>query len=372
MKKFFTTAVLITCLIFSGMAIAGPPQHNNDSADISFGGYAINAKAAGGALDYDMKMIPNGFAGGISGSGGAADSASSGFVFNGSVKAEVGAVGGGLTMTDAYRWNPGMGDKSIGVGSYSENYAIAGANASLKVDPDGRLKYGFIPTAGGEADAHMMGAAGQATLNVSGLTGSPRYEWNTDGFTGGIAGQGSIGAFAGGAYAISGPDYEKWVRTGRCGWRKIDVDSKAGADMGAEITMTGYSYSDSYRFIDRDGGTKVEGMGTSVAAGTNVETYGYNHDWDRGLSSSGSCLKGGYVVSGGAAAKTVQYNDNGVAKATAVGFYAGAGSLNSNFTGSAVGGTHTTITTVGGMKGSIVNSNASMSITASNAMNNMP
>jgi len=340
-KKIFAIVIASLFLLTSSIAFACGP----------FGCLDVDAKAGSAAIDCDARLIPNGGAFGISGAIGGAKAGADGFVFNGTVEGDVDAWGGGLTVTDAYRFNPHMGDKSIGVGSSSESYALTGAKLKIKVDPG---YFGF-----GEVDGHLCGFAAQGTLNASGLIESPKY-FDTEGFTGGIAGQGSIGGFSGGAFAVSGPDIKI------CRWK---IDSKSGAGAGAEIAMSGGSYSESYRFVDWSGcgpgSTKTEGMGTVVGAYTNIESYGYDYDWDKGCSESGACLRGGYMVAGGAATKTVQDAPGcGGAKASAVGFYVGAGSLGTNYNGSAIGYSNTSVTTMNGMNGSINTASAGMSVTS--------
>jgi len=274
------------------------------------------------------------------------------------------------------------------------------------VDPDGKLIFGFIPTAGGAVGGEISGFAAQGTLNGSALTESPKY-FDTEGLTVGVAGQGSIGSFEGGAYALSGPDYttKEWVRVGglykKCnpgqgcrtkffkqyppqgqGWRKVkDIygcvtvnnDSKAGAGAGASITMWGGSYSESYRAVDWNDGTKTEIMGTNVGAYTNIESSGYNYDWDKGLGYADSNISGGWKAAGGVASVTIQDAPGiGGAIATATGVYAGSGPLNTNYAGSVHGGTYTSVTTVNGMNGSINSAGATMSVTSTVTGNSGP
>jgi hypothetical protein len=141
-------------------------------------------------------------------------------------------------------------------------------------------------------------------------------------------------------------------------------DSYAGAAAGGEILMGGYSDSQSVRFIDFDGNYVTEGLGTYVRAGSNVESYGYQYDYDRGLGYADADLSGGYIVAGGAAARTIQTTNTGMATAQATGAYVGKGELNCNFRGSVEGQTFTTVTRAAGMNGTISHSEAAMSVTA--------
>ena len=226
----------------------------------------------------------------------------------------------------------------------------------------------------------------------------------SDGFTGGIAAQGSAGYIEGSADAevlgYSTPDRyvgEDCNDKGKCsgyfiktkgenageirefdnkkdgknnwdylGVEKIDgYDVKAGAGAGAGIDMYGWSYSESYRAIDNFDGGKTESMGTFVGAGTEVNSYGYDYDWDKGcIARSGARVDGGYIAAGGAATLTVQSNGYGTAKAVAVGGYVGAGQLGSNYQGSAVGYSKTSITTLDGFNGSINSASAGMQVTS--------
>jgi len=155
---------------------------------------------------------------------------------------------------------------------------------------------------------------------------------DSHGFTGGIAGQGSVGGFIGGGLVVG----------------------LGSADVGAYIGMDGNSYSESYRGIEGN----TEYLGTHVAANTNIETYGYSHDCLIGVGF----VKGGYIAAGGASAKTVQIADGGAAAAKANGSYTASGELNCNFNGSAVGNTSTSATPV--LNGSIMTSSADMRVSA--------
>jgi len=315
------------------------------------GNFDIEASSFGAGLDCDFMLIPNGIAGGISGAVGGANAGAHGFTFDGSAEGEVTTVGGGLTDTDAYWFHPDLGDLSIGIGSSSFNQAVTGATLKVKADPDPLFGYS---TAGGM----ISGFAAQGSLDGSYLGESFFFSGTGDTF--GIAGQGSVGGFHGYAYASDFGDLPFCF-----------YDSKAGAGAGALIDMTGYSYSESYRWVDWDDGVKTEGMGTNVGAGTNVETSGYAYDWDRGLfATSDAGINGGFTAIGGAMTSTSQ-NAPGIggANAMAAGMYTGSGSLGCNFTGAVTGYTHTSVTTVNGMNGSINTSGAGMSVTATTSTN---
>jgi len=385
MKKFtmFLSAMMLAFLLIASPAFAG------------FGYVNVDTSAKSGQFDFDWKPIPNGGAVGVTGSCGKSEAEANGFVLNGSVGADIGATGGGVGYTDAYRFNPHLGDKSIGVGSFSYAHANTGAYADVYVDPS-RRGFGIV---GGQ----IQGCAVQGTLNASYLTESPIHFTNTTGFTGGIAGQGSIGSFEGGVFAVSGPDYKTteyvggeaggpgWYSkvygnghlgrpkyfpnghpTGESDWRfrgaeevVTNHNSQASAGVGANIDMEGFSYSESWRYVDLGCGWKTEAMGTNVGAETHITSSKYNYDWANGLACANSCVRGGWSAVGGAATKTVQTDGvGGYASASAVGFYTGQGSLGTNFDGSAHGYSQTSITSFNGMNGSMISSSAGMHVTS--------
>lgn len=374
MKKSLFVALFAAVMMITAPAFAG--QDFDFDQDSSGNGFAsVDTFAIGGGYMDSFATLPghSGFAGGLAAGGGIADADADGFIKNGTVEVEASSTAGGLAGSAAETFNPHLGDKSIGVRSGSSAYAITGADLKIKVDPDGQLICGFIPTAGGFADGDMFGIAGEVTLNGSAVTGSPRYPWVSEGYSAGVAGQLAVGGFQGDVGALSGPDFKYWDRGPRCScgryhngqWRT--KDSKAGAGAGAEIEMTGSSYSASYRFLAEEDGAKLEGMGTEVGAFTTVESYGYDYDWDKGLGCSNAHLQGGFIAAGGAASKTFQTVNGGTAKATAVGVYTGKGTLGGNFYGSAEGYTRTSAMTMSGMNGSIMTSAAGMQVTSTNS-----
>lgn len=326
---------------------------------IGFGGFKIKAKALGGGYDADNVFItrgscePSGEAGGESSAAGGSKAKAAGFVFNGLVESDIDVIGGGLTQTNSYIFHSGIGDKNIGVRSESTSYGITSVRVRTKVDPG----FGF-----GKVKAKAKGFAYENTSSYSGVGSSPLNGWESEGESEGSARQGAEGGWHGSAYAESGPDYfsfRSWS------WR----DSKAGAGFGAGIEMTGGSMSESYRYMADDGNAHTEGMGTRVGAYTDVNSYGYDYDWDRGLSRSGAHVSGGYVAGGHVNTITSQEagNGRGGAGATAIGCYKGAGRLGSNYTGSANGYSHTSTTTFNGMNGSVNSASAGMSVYSGNS-----
>ena len=298
------------------------------------GNFDISVKAIGGGISADGKTIPNGAAGGFGIAGGVgAGEASGAFesfrflgrtVTLGGAEANIGVTAGGVTQTTAYTFNPG--GFGIGVGSYTDNYAVIGGHV------DGNA-------CGLAYSSAMVGAiGGQASLNGSVLFGSPLPVWDSHGMTYGLAGQGSVGAFVIGGGAAGLGSYE--------------------ADAG--IDMWGGSYSESYRGINFLQGGKTEYMGSNVGAWTHVTSYG-NAD-SRGFA--GAYAEGCYLAGGFATSKTVQFTDSGFAKATAAGSYTGSGPLGTGFNGSANGYTYTSATTFDGYNGSIMSASAGMSVSS--------
>jgi hypothetical protein len=308
------------------------------------GNFDLNVIAAGGGLFANGVLIPNGAAGGIGAAGAIAGGSASGafesgwvygwvgpkwynwgwkYVNLGSTSADISAYAGGVTYTNAYVFNPGF-DVGIGVGSYTDNYATLGGH----IEGDA---WGLAYSA-----AHLCGLGGQVSLDGSILGPSPYFGWESDGVTLGLAGQGSLGGFSliGGATGFG--EYEA----------------------GADLDMSGYSLSESYRGIDWFDGGKTEYMGSNVAAGTLVTSYAY----DRDCGIAAAFADGGFVAGGFAASKTVQATDTGFAAASALGVYGGAGGLGCDFNGSAVGYTATSATTLNGYTGSIMSSSAGMNV----------
>jgi hypothetical protein len=341
---------LLVLSLVAAMAIFG----TNAFADV-IGGFGAAVQAKSGAVDFDAKLIPNGGAFGISGAGGLAAGQTAGGVaigaaegafesgqiygwigpkwYNwgwktitlGGAEGDLYSVAGGWTKTEAYKYDPGIGDKSIGVGSYSDNYAVTG----------GALHVGAWGLAG--SAGVIGGVAGQGSLDASIIGPSPKFGWDSNGVSAGVAGQGSVGGFYGAAGTVLIGE----------------------ADIQAQIDMWGYSRSESYRAIEWLGnGVKTETMGSNVMAQTMVTSYA-NEEY-HGLATG--FVNGGWVAGGIAASKTVQATPYGVAKAGAIGTYSAAGELGCNFNGSAVGYTQTTATQTPGYRGSIMTSQAGMQV----------
>jgi len=335
MKKSVMTVVMCAMFVLgmTGMSIAcdGPDCYGS-------GNFNIDAKAISGGIDAGVKTIPNGIAGGAAGAVGATKADAYGYAQDAVTEGHISVVGGGLY--NQYDYTFGVpSDLSIGVGSQSNAEAITEGHVSLFAnadDPSGWFDYNQ-----GVAAADFRGFAAQGTLDGS-LLGESPYFFETNGVTGGLAGQGSLGTIEGGAFA-----YDE--SSAFLCWRRPDY-----AHANAGIDMWGGSYSESYRYVDWGCESRTEGMGTNVGAYTNVTSFGD--------SSCDGYTNGGFVAVGGAGAMTAQSGNGGAALATAVGGYTGAGSLNCNYNGSVQGQTYTSITTVNGMNGSIVSAGSSMRV----------
>lgn len=323
MKKLSIVFIITVFMaMFAVQAVAG-----------GHGSLNVKVKAGSYGIDGDSAWIPNGGAFGISGAVGRAKGKANGHVYNGSIVGDVSVAGGGITTTSAYRFHPGIGDRSIGVGSVSDSYAHTSGDLYVDTTPGGFWSYG-------RAGGHIAGSAAQGTFNASRVGESPIF-FSTDGESKGFAAQGSVGGFIGAA------------RTGHIGC----FNGKPGF-ASASIDMNGGSYSESYRFVDYNHGSITEGMGTNVGAYTEVTTAGRS-------SRRNGFVAGGFVAGGVVGAKTVQAdNFGGGAVAKANGVYYGGGSLNDDYIGSANGGTMTTVTTFRGYNGAINSASAGMNVTS--------
>ena len=360
MKKMFIVLFMVVSMVMAGSAIAewnGIPGYNpagkgfinlngnafwkqgdngdngcNGSECNASGNFDVSAFAIGGGVDADGILIENGGAGGVSAAGGIAGSQAEGSFETGKIYGWVGPkwynwgwktvnLGGaeGYVSSTA----GGFANTSVfDLGSSSITYAVA--DGSLDVSAWGlAASYGSL-----------YGAVGQGSLDGSVIGSLP--VWNSNGMSYGVAGQGSVGGFAGFA--------------GVAGW------GSAGVDAGIE--MQGSSYTNSYRTVIGN----TEYMGTFVETSTLVNSYGYAYNGCFGVAF----VDGGFNAAGFAKTATVQTVDGGFAKATANGSYAGSGKLGCNFNGSAAGYTHTSATQVPGMNGSVMSSSAGMRVTSGN------
>jgi len=412
---------LIGMMLLAAMLIVTPALAC-EGPDCNAQGYLGVGVAAGNiGFDADGKIINNGAAGSIGvGAGGSAGLAA-GYVNNGKVSATTSVVGGGASGATSHQGTlvdkegnsiNGPDFRSITVGSGAESVAQTGGSMDVFVDPAGTFIVDGFGLVGGAAG----GAAGQGTLSGSGLILNDSYD--SDGFSGGVAGQGSTGSWSGSAHAGSkgdiakdkgtgeytyeggqdgGPGYYEKYKGGNKGkvqhfknghppdpseWRflgqnrtedtehVINKDSKAGAGFEANIHMYGNTSTVSYRYIDTSvEGRKTEGLGTYVNAKTQVTSSGSSYANSTPLlANANASVNGSYKVAGGAASLTAQESIGqgslGGAVAGAVGTYQGSGTLGCNFDGSATGFTATSVTTFDGMNGSINSASAGMEVTA--------
>ena len=305
------------------------------------GNFKINTFAIGGGISADGALITKGYpvsgaAGGIGVAGGVAIGAAEGSfesyklpwwlggktITLGEANGALTSTAGGGTRTISETFDPGPG-KNIGVRSQTDTYAVTA----------GSLEVGAKGLAG--AAGVMGGVAAQGSIDGSIIGPSPKHFDHSTGVSAGVAAQGSLGGF----YGAAG--------TGLYG----------EADVSANVDMYGQTYSASYRGVQGD----TEYMGTNVSAKTEVQS---DSDYNRSGLAAG-VVDGGWKAGGIAAAGTVQLTDSGLAKATAVGAYTASGSLGCDFNGAAVGSTFTSATQHEGFNGSIMHSEASMSVSSS-------
>jgi len=339
-KKLLVVSLVACMALFAGNAFAGQQCSGPDCEASGTLGMGVIGYGAG--FDASGKLITqggpiSGAAGGLAIGGGFTAGQSLGYTNGGKISGDVFVVGGGAGGSDSVQWNPGVGDKSIGV--YSGSQAVAQTGGSIKVTADAKKWYKLAV-----AEGTFAGAAGEATLNGSIVGPSPKFGWDSKGFSAGVAGQGAIGHVEGGAGVIS----------------FFGAPAEAGAR--ADVFMQGNSYSESYRFIAWGDGDKTEGMRTNVGAFTTVESSG--ETMTKGLIGV-AYVDGGWKAAGIAASLTVQNAPGlGGAAALAVGSYNGSGELGCNFKGSAVGYTSTSVRTFTDMNGSINSASAGMAVTA--------
>jgi len=336
-KKLLVVSLVACMALFAGNAFADGGCNGGPDCSAE-GNFSINTFAAGGGVDAHGVLLTkggglSGAAGGLSAAGGiGTGEANGGFtsfrffgrtITLGSAGADLYSRGGGQVLVDdAGTYNPGIGNKSIGVYSHSNN--VASTAGSLDVNAKG-LAY---------SAGSIAGAAGQGSIDGSIITGSPKYPWTSKALSGGVAAQGSAGAFIGG----------------------VGTFGYGSGHVGAKIDMWGDSYSASYRAIDGD----TEIVGTNVRAWTDVDS-GASVDTHK---IAAGFVEGGWAAGGTAVAGTVQVTDTGIAKASAIGSYSASGQLNCDFSGSASGYTQTTATQTPGYRGSMMSSSAGMQVTS--------
>lgn len=321
MKKSFIT-IIVGLLLMAAPALAcdGP----NCSAS---GNFDIDVSTAAGGVSADIQTIHNGLAGGIGAAGGITSGEAQGAFGSwgpftlGSSEADLNVYSGGLTNTNAYRFQPisSMGH-GIGIGSSTDTFATVGG--SLEGEAHG-LAY---------SHGNISGVAGQGSLDGSLIGDSALHGWDSEGTSFGVAAQGSIGHFYGTGCAFGHGSYE----------------------LAADIDMWGLTYSESYRGIVYDNGSRTELMGTNTGAFTKINSSGY----DNTNCIAHADVDGGFVAGGAIAARTVQTTNGGVAAASMNAAYIGTGKLGCTLNASATGYTNTSITTTNGYNGSIVSASS--------------
>jgi len=346
MRKLIILSIAVLFILTGSMAFATQCEEaaNCDAS----GNFKIDTFAIGGGISADGALITKGYpvsgaAGGIGVAGGVSAGTAAGsfesfkmrkYVFFGPyVTVVLGAANGALmseaggeTRTISETFDPGPG-KNIGVRSQTDTRAITA----------GSLEVGAVGAA--EAAGVIGGVAAQGSIDGSIIGPSPKYFDHSTGVSAGVAAQGSLGGF----YGAAG--------TGLYG----------EADVSANVDMYGQTYSASYRGVQGD----TEYMGTNVSAKTEVQS---DSDYNRSGLATG-IVDGGWKAGGIAAAKTVQVTDSGYAKANAVGNYSASGDLGCDFNGAAVGSTFTSATQHVGFNGSIMRSEAEMSVSSTPASN---
>jgi len=350
MKKLFITICMIVMLAVPFTAMA-----DSDSDSSSGGVFSATAYDADGAIDFYSGQNAGAF-GAAGGVGFGTSFGAGGIIGSGNVWGDATATGSSAPVLD-------VGASTNGV--YSNSTAGVWTGATLDVGTD--IVDGF---GAGGAGGLMSGFAAQGTVNSSFVT--PQ---NTDGFSVGLAMQGSAGEFVGGTVtfamgtdtvgaggysggSVGDPGYyikDKNPQSPQFGriqyfknghpensseWTFLGTqvlgggnDVFATANAGAEISMLGGSYSNSYRYTSAG----TEGMGTIVGAFTNVNSSGYNDSNSGGGAFAGSNVDGGWTAKGGVSTLTVQTTNNGGASAFATGSYSGNGNLGTGFIGSAIG-----------------------------------
>lgn len=266
------------------------------------------------------------------GAGSFFDAQGEGYAYQGNIPSggiEVSATGGALGNTNSYTFDPGISGpgnpeagSNFGVGSASQAEGVAGASA------DASGYFGLDEISGSTSEA----------------TGAGSYIGDSacDPDTYGVAGQSAGGSF--------------------------DSDGAHSSTLAdTSMNVWGNSYSESHEYTIYGDGQTTTGMGTEVASFTNVEAESYYTPGGGGVGSGFE-----WSASGAAHTETTQEYGNGVAEATATGSYGASdvqrgGSnydVSSGYTGSAQGGTSTSVTTVDGMQGSVNRADAHMSVSS--------
>jgi hypothetical protein len=352
MKKLFIVGLMVVSLVFGGQAFACEGPECEGSAT---GAFYFDGSPEGGGADGAMETTYKGFAIGGGLAGGQGDIMNQAFGHNSFMSSGHWdknfpvdhrlSAGGGVEALPYEWWNFGPGYIEHGIGT--ETFSTAGVNGQVAgvVDPN---RYSF----GAEAGGFFGGTAGQVTGNLSVLGPAPIF--NSDGFTGGIAAQGSIGHIDGGYYALSAGDDRRH-------------DRYAKGFVSGYVWMDGYTTSRSWRGVEDNGDERTEFMGSRSIAETSIYTYADNYNYSSRsiLDSSGSWLNGGFIAGGVAANTSQMSNDFGSAKATSMGYYIGSGHLGCDYYGYANVKTNTSLTTMGNMNGTIATAKGQATVISS-------
>lgn len=318
MKKMFLIGMVVMCFMFgNAFACEGPDCSGSGNFDIS-------ASADGSGFSIDNKFIPNGFSGGFGGANGVIDGNAVGdVVFFGKTSGSLNFVGGGITMTDAYKITDFPNFK-IGSGSKTENMATV--NGLMTLNSKGSAY----------AVGEFSGAGGQISLNNSFIGASNFPMWKSDGGSAAMATQNSFGNLVG----VGG------------GLFNADVIISGG------FTMNGMSVSETYRQIEFDDGVQTETFHSNGYASTDVNSAYFNNNQNIALSN----VSGKFTANGSVVNNTIMKSNGNVAQAASYGSYSGAGVLGCNFNGVANGYSGTTNTTFNGFNGNIMGAYSGMSV----------
>lgn len=322
MKKWFSIVIAVVVCVFM-MSI------NADAWWVSYGDFDTHVRADSFGYDGNLGMhFGNdalGLAGGSAIANGDIGGHAFGEVWNGDASADLGVTSGSLANNEIYSIYGGLG-------SYSESYGVLGGSIDLYADAD--WPFGVAYASGG-----FRGYTHQVTDDFSFMT-----DFSLDDVTYGYAGQSSFGWMNGSGDVDTG----QFLWFGGC-------PETAGAN--GYMEMSGYSFSESYRFIDDNLGSRTEVMGTNFGAGTDI----FSDRNDYGNAN----ISGGWDSYGQGCSFTEQIAPNGGgAVAGASGMYAGSGPLGTDYNSSLRGYTQTSVTQIRGMNGSINSAHSGMSVSS--------
>lgn len=327
MRKFIVGLLSLVMIMFmANVGFAGGSFYDETSASKTTSDYQDVSDSQGGAA--------TGFL-----SSGESDSYTSGMVLTGTGYGDISATAGALGDSEAYNYNPDMGNAvDYGVGSYSSAEGVTAGSVSTGINN------GFGATGGGiNGDTEQGTAAGSYVglapeQEIEGIIVFEEGLSNPDSY--GVTGQYATGSFDG--VVLSG-----------------NILFGYHSEASASIDSWGHSLSESYEFVDvqNNGDEITYGKGTYVESATTVETSRH--------TEGHSPLSGSWEAGGGAVTETTQNYEGGTATAYAEGSYEGSGDLGQNYEGSVQGSTSTSVTHFpNGPQGSIMHSEAHMSVSS--------